>query len=106
MASLLLDKIEVKKNILEHEKYKYVFSVEEVNKLVLKGVPFREAYQTIGRQIENGNFNYQSKINHNHEGSIGNLGNTDIALYKEMLVKQFPFEPVSKALGQLIQPNH
>ncbi|MBL7874238.1 MAG: argininosuccinate lyase, partial [Cyclobacteriaceae bacterium] len=66
MTHLMLSAIVVKENILEDEKYKFLFSVEEVNKLVLSGVPFRDAYKQIGRDIEQGKFNYSSKVNHTH----------------------------------------
>jgi argininosuccinate lyase len=76
MLSLMLSNIQVKEGILTDEKYKYIFSVEEANKLVLEGTPFRDAYKKVGIDIELGNFTYDSKkINHTHEGSIGNLCN-------------------------------
>ena len=78
MAMLMLDNIRVKENILADEKYKYAFSVEEVNKLVLSGVPFRDAYKQIGMDIEEGKFTYSTALNHVHEGSIGNLCNDKI----------------------------
>src|SRR5436190_13500585 len=69
MAGLMLSNIEVKKDLLQDEKYKFLFSVEEVNKLVLQGVPFRDAYKKIGREIEQGHFTYSTSVNHTHEGS-------------------------------------
>jgi len=51
----------------------YLFSVEEVNKLVQKGTPFRDAYKIVGKSIVDGNFNPDKKVNHTHEGSINNL---------------------------------
>ena len=57
MAGLMLSNIEIKKDILADEKYKYLFSVEEVNKLVMQGMPFRDAYKKVGIDIEAGNFN-------------------------------------------------
>ena len=73
MAGLMLNNIEIKKDILADEKYKYLFSVEEVNKLVNAGMPFRDAYKKVGSDIEKGNFKYDTSIHHTHEGSIGNL---------------------------------
>jgi len=74
MAVLMLSNIQVKDNILNDEKYKYIFSVEAVNALVNQGISFREAYKQIGDQINDGSFNYRSShISHTHEGSIGNL---------------------------------
>jgi len=72
-AGLMLSNIEIKKDILADEKYKYLFSVEEVNKLVNTGMPFRDAYKKVGLDIEAGNFKYDTSVHHTHEGSIGNL---------------------------------
>lgn len=74
-TELMLKHIQIKKDILADEKYKYLFSVEAVNEEVLAGVPFREAYKKIGKAIEDGSFNPSININHTHEGSIGNLCN-------------------------------
>ena len=71
---LMLSNIEIKKDILADEKYKYLFSVEEVNKLVLQGMPFRDAYKKVGMDIEAGKFSYTTNLKHTHEGSIGYLG--------------------------------
>ena len=62
MAGLMIKNIEVKKNILEDEKYKYLFSVEEMNKLVLQGMPLRDAYKKIAADIENNNFSYDTDL--------------------------------------------
>lgn len=80
MTRLMLQNIQVKDQILDDEKYRYLFSVEAVNELVNKGTPFREAYQQVGNQIETGQFNYDYKkqLHHTHEGSIGNLCNDKI----------------------------
>jgi len=80
MMQLMLSNLQVKENILADEKYKYLFSVEAVNELVNKGVPFREAYQQVGNQIEKGEFkfDYKKQLQHTHEGSIGNLSNDKI----------------------------
>jgi argininosuccinate lyase len=103
MAGLMLNNVQIKNNILEDEKYKYLFSVEEVNKLVLSGVPFRDAYVKIGKQIEGGNFTYSTKIYHTHEGSIGNLCLAEIRKSMEDSLKLFPFLKVSTALKKLLQ---
>ncbi len=102
MAGLMLSNISVKKNILEDEKYKFLFSVEEVNKLVLQGVSFRDAYKQIGADIQAGNFTYNTKIAHTHEGSIGNLQNHQIIKMMNTVIQQFHFEKVNHALEQLI----
>jgi argininosuccinate lyase len=102
MAVLMISNISVKKNILEDEKYKFIFSVEEVNKLVSAGTSFRDAYKQIGLNIEKGNFSYNTKIQHTHEGSIGNLQNEQIKNMMNNILQQFNFEKVNKALEQLI----
>lgn len=68
----ILPSIEIKTDIIQDKKYEYLFSVEEVNKLVVAGIPFREAYQTIADQIKKGTFAPDKKIEHTHVGSIGN----------------------------------
>jgi argininosuccinate lyase len=102
MAGLMLSNISVKKNILEDEKYKFIFSVEEVNKLVLQGISFRDAYKQIGADIESGNFKYNTKVAHTHEGSIGNLQNEQVKQMMNSVLQQYNFEKVNKALQQLI----
>jgi argininosuccinate lyase len=80
MMKLMLSSISIKENILQDEKYAYLFSVEAVNELVNKGVPFRDAYAQVGNQIEKGEFKYDAsrELHHTHEGSIGNLCNEEI----------------------------
>ncbi len=102
MASLMLSNISVKENILADEKYKYAFSVEEVNKLVLQGVPFRDAYKQIGMDIEEGKFTYSTNLHHVHEGSIGNLCNAQINQMMQQTLDQFAFEKVHTAINKLL----
>ncbi|PCI31875.1 MAG: argininosuccinate lyase [Flavobacteriaceae bacterium] len=73
MLHYSLENVQVNKTILEDDKYTYLFSVEAVNKLVQQGVPFRDAYKIVGKDIQEGNFNPEKEVNHTHEGSIGNL---------------------------------
>ncbi|MDB5211616.1 MAG: argH [Sediminibacterium sp.] len=103
MASLMLSNISIKENILLDEKYKYLFSVEEVNKLVLQGVPFRDAYKQVGMAIEEGKFNHTTDVNHTHEGSIGNLCNDKIQGMMQQTLDQFGFEKVHAAIDQLLK---
>lgn len=103
MAGMMLSAVEVKKNILADEKYKYLFSVEEVNKLVLQGVPFRDAYKKIGLGIESGKFNYTPSVEHTHEGSIGHLGTEDIRKQMQHVIDSFPIKSVEKALEKLVE---
>ncbi len=103
MAELMISNIQVKKNILKDEKYKFIFSVEEVNKLVSKGISFRDAYKQIGSDIESGLFKYETTVNHTHEGSIGNLQNKQIRKMMENILQQFNFKKVNTALERLIR---
>ena len=105
MASLMLNNISVKDNILDEPKYKYLFSVEEVNKLVLKGVPFREAYKKVGLSIEENTFNYEPKVKHTHEGSIGNLQNESVAKMMKKITGEFNFSQANNALNKLISED-
>lgn len=73
VCNFMLGHITVNKNILDNKIYDYLYSVEEVNKLVIKGIPFREAYQQVGKDIENNAFAPDKNITHSHHGSIGNL---------------------------------
>jgi argininosuccinate lyase len=91
LTKLMLSNIEVKNDILTEEKYKYLFSVEAVNALVNKGVPFREAYQQVGNQIEKGEFTFNATqpLHHTHEGSIGKLSNDAIQKLMEKVLSKF-----------------
>ena len=102
MAGLMLNNIEIKKDILADEKYKYLFSVEEVNKLVNSGMPFRDAYKKVGLDIEAGNFKYETSVQHTHEGSTGNLCTGEIKKMMETIIKTFPFVRVKAAIDKLI----
>jgi argininosuccinate lyase len=102
MAGLMLSNIQVKENILADEKYKYLFSVEEVNKLVNAGMAFRDAYKKVGMDIEANNFKYDTTLNHTHEGSIGNLCTDKIKTQMQKIMESFPFAPVEKAIKNLI----
>ncbi|HCW06425.1 MAG TPA: argininosuccinate lyase, partial [Cytophagales bacterium] len=103
MATLMLSNIQVKDHLLEDEKYKYLFSVEEVNKLVVSGMPFRDAYKKVGKEIEEGKFSYTTKINHTHEGSIGNLCNDEIKSSFNNALSKFAFEQVNASIKKLIE---
>jgi argininosuccinate lyase len=102
MAGLMLGNIEIKKDILSDEKYKYLFSVEEVNKLVLQGMPFRDAYKKVGLDIEANRFTYSTDLDHVHEGSIGNLCNEKIAANMKKVVESFEFETYHSAIKKLL----
>ena len=103
MATFMLQNITVNTDILKDPKYAYLFSVEEVNRLTLNGTPFRDAYKQVGAAIEQGDFNPDKQVNHTHEGSIGNLNNTEITVAMDKVVSSFDFEKVEKAIEGLIK---
>ncbi|MCB9082128.1 MAG: argininosuccinate lyase [Lewinellaceae bacterium] len=102
IATFALEHIEVQPNVLAEEKYRYLFSVEEVNRLVLEGMPFRDAYQEVGKAIAEGRFDPdRSRVAHVHEGSIGNLCTADIRAKWEAVMQDFPFAAVAEKIDQL-----
>lgn len=103
MMHLMLSNISVKEGILNDEKYKHLFSVEEVNKLVLSGVPFRDAYKKVGTAIEKGVFEPSTTIHHTHEGSIGNLCNNKLEALMEKEMAAFHVEHVKAAIDKLLK---
>jgi argininosuccinate lyase len=103
MASLMIQNMEVKKDLLEDTKYQFLFSVEEVNKLVNAGMPFRDAYKKVGLDIEAGNFTYSTKVAHSHEGSIGNLCTAQIADAMNKVLNSMEFDKVDQQIAQLLK---
>lgn len=102
MVSLMLSHVQVRENILADDKYKFLFSVEEVNKLVLAGVPFRDAYRQVGRDISAGSYEPGRTIQHVHEGSIGNLCLREISAKMEQVLKSFDFSRYHQAIDRLL----
>jgi argininosuccinate lyase len=103
MARLMIANVSVKEDLLQDEKYKFLFSVEEVNKLVLSGMPFRDAYKKIGLDIEKGNYRPDIHLDHTHEGSIGNLCLPEIAAAMNKNLQQFQFERNNRAIENLLK---
>lgn len=102
MAKLMLKNISIKDHILDDPKYKYLFSVEEVNNLVLAGTPFREAYKKVGMDIEAGNFDGQYEIKHTHEGSIGNLNLEEVEKMMKNVIQEFDFAKIEQSIAKLL----
>ncbi len=103
MAGLMLNNMEVRKNIMDDEMYRYAFSVEAVNELVLQGVPFRDAYRQVGLQIEEGNYKHTTQLHHVHEGSIGNLCTDAVKQLMDEVVQSFDFEKADEAVRRLLE---
>ena len=102
MTGLMISNIQVKKDLLKDDKYALLFSVEEVNRLVLQGIPFRDAYKKVGTDIEEGKFIPPSAPGHSHQGSMGNLCNTEIRQMMDEAIRKFNFNKVKIALQQLL----
>ena len=103
MVHLMISNIRVKENILADEKYAFLFSVEEVNKLVLSGVPFRDAYKQVGQQIESGQYKPSTQLSHVHEGSLGNLCLPEISRNMASVLQSFAFDRYRRAVQDLIK---
>lgn len=102
MTTYIIQEMEVNTHILDDDKYLLIFSVEEVNRLAREGMPFRDAYKTVGLNIEAGHFSHNKKVNHTHEGSIGNLCNEAIGVLMQKVVDDFNFHNAEKAEAALL----
>ena len=102
MAAYIMDKIKINEHILDDDRYLYIFSVEEVNRLASEGMPFRDAYKKVGLDIEAGKFTHDKKVHHTHEGSIGNLCNDRIESLMRQVVDGFNFSVMEQAERSLL----
>ncbi|GAB3509116.1 argininosuccinate lyase [Spirosoma knui] len=103
ITDFMLEHIQVKPSLLDDPKYDLLFSVERVNELVLQGVPFREAYRTVGKEIAEHTYSPPRTLQHTHEGSIGNLGNDLITQQMQQAVKGFGADRAKEAIERLIR---
>ena len=103
MVTHMMREVKVNEHILDDDKYSLLFSVEEVNRRVLAGVPFRDAYKQVGLEIEAGKFVADKHVHHTHEGSIGNLCNSEIAALMQKAVDGFHFEKMNAAVKALLK---
>ena len=102
MATYIIERIEVNREILEDSRYDAMFSVEEVNRLATEGMPFRDAYKKVGLDIEAGTFTPDKEVRHTHEGSIGNLCNEEIAALMENIYGSMDFKKANDAEQALL----
>ena len=102
MVTHMMREVKVNEHILDDDKYSLLFSVEEVNRRVLAGMPFRDAYKQVGLDIEADKFVPSKSVNHTHEGSIGNLCNEPIAAMMRSVIGSFSFERMNEAEKKLI----
>ena len=102
MVAQMMQRVEINPDILADTKYSLLFSVEEVNRLVLSGMPFRDAYKKVGLDIETGDFHPDKSVHHTHEGSIGNLCNDEILRLKQQIINGFAFDIANRAEESLL----
>lgn len=102
MAAYIMGRMEVNRHILDDSRYDNMFSVEEVNRLTLDGMPFRDAYKKVGLDIVAGNFKPDKKIYHTHDGSIGNLCNDQITVLMQKVIDEFDFAKIQEAEKKLL----
>ncbi|MEG0012341.1 MAG: lyase family protein, partial [Muribaculaceae bacterium] len=104
MVNSMIAQIKVNTSIIDDDRYKLMFSVEEVNRLTTNGMPFRDAYKKVGLDIEAGNFKPCKEVHHTHEGSIGNLCNDKIEDLYAKTLNEFDFKTYHKAFNSLLKP--
>ncbi len=102
MVTRMVSEIKVNTKILDDPRYDLMFSVEEVNRLVVAGMPFRDAYKKVGLDIENGDFTARKAVDHTHEGSIGNLCNDALRALFDKTVDSFDFTTYHAAVDSLL----
>ena len=103
ITHFMLEHLQVKPNLLADTKYDLLFSVERVNELVVQGVPFRDAYRQVGKEINENTYHASRDLKHTHEGSIGNLCNDQIVGLMESEMHRFGFEKVHGAVERLMK---
>lgn len=103
MTEYIIARTEVNEHIIDDPRYDAMFSVEEVNRRVLSGTSFRDAYKQVGLEIEAGNFVPDKNIHHTHAGSIGNLCNDKIAELMAYTINEFHFERAELAEQKLLK---
>ncbi len=103
MADYMLRRVQVNRQILDDPKYNHLFSVESVNRLVLEGVPFREAYKQVGLAIEQGDYRPDRALRHTHAGSIGNLCLPEVEELMNQAIAAYRFDSFLEAEQALLQ---
>ena len=103
VAHFMFEHLQIKPNLLADAKYDLLFSVERVNELVMAGVPFRDAYRQVGQEIADGTYAAPRTLQHDHEGSIGNLCNAEITDLMNVEMARFDFKTAEDAIEQLLK---
>ncbi|MBR9999989.1 MAG: argininosuccinate lyase [Cyclobacteriaceae bacterium] len=105
MASFMLEKVQINENIMDDERYNYIYSVELVNDLVRRGTSFREAYREVGKKINEGEYKPRKQLDHTHDGSLGNLMNDRIEALMQAHLDFFKIKNtrIEKSIRTLIE---
>ena len=103
ILAFALPGITVTEGLMDNPLYAQAFCVEEVNRLVEAGVPFRDAYKQVGLAVQNGTFHYEGELHHTHAGSIGNLCTAEVRAKFQARLAEFPFDRVSQAVENLMK---
>ena len=103
MMNYAIVNVRINTGIMHDEKYRFAFSVEDVNRLVVQGVPFRDAYKIVAASIGDGTFTPDYNLRHTHEGSISNTGADSIARSLREAVATFPFAAIAAAMERLLR---
>ena len=106
MTTYIIARLDVNRHITDDPRYDLMFSVEEVNRLTAEGMPFRDAYRKVGLDIEAGQFTPTKQVRHTHEGSIGNLCNSEVAALMQHVWEGFHFERAERAEQNLLTIDH
>lgn len=106
MTACRISRMSVNENILDGKMYDSMFSVEEVDRLVTAGMPFRDAYKKVVPDIEAGNFVPDKNMHHTHAGSSGNLCNDKIAALMDECMGGFDFENAEKTFKMKSLPYY
>ena len=103
MATYIVERIRVNEQLMDDARYDAMFSVEEVNRLVAAGMPFRDAYRKVGLDIEAGRFKPCKEVHHTHAGSMGNLCNDRIKAFMQGIVSRIDFGRALAAEKALVE---
>ena len=103
ILAFALPGITVTEGLMDNPLYAQAFCVEEVNRLVAAGVPFRDAYKQVGHAVQSGTFHYEGELHHTHEGSLGNLCTAEVRAKFQARLAEFPFGRVSQAVENLMK---
>ena len=107
ITTYAVEHMEVKADVMSNPLYMPAFSVEEVNRRVENGVPFRDAYRQVADEITNGTFQHEATVeetlsHYTHEGSIGNLCNDMVKQKMDKLIQTIPMNTIHQAINKLL----